>query len=236
MSARLRFFLLFLGAVALVSLGASCETVDRRHQVIISVPEQRMALLQDGAPLATYPVSTSKFGLGDLPNTCWTPLGRLEIAKKIGGRAPSGAAFKNRRPTGENIPQDTPGHDIHVSRVLRTQSDRATPARGRPGRLQLHPADHLLWPGPAGHPGRDGSAARAWHRRAELARGGVVRRHLGRRRPDSARGGRAVHLLARHDPAQRWPPPHPGGPRARLSPSPPDFKNTGTTRDSERYA
>ena len=43
-----------------------------------------MALLKDGAPLATYPVSTSKFGLGDRPGTSWTPLGKLEIAKKIG--------------------------------------------------------------------------------------------------------------------------------------------------------
>ena len=77
-----------------------------------------MALLKDGAPLATYPISTSKFGLGDVPGTSWTPLGKLEIAKKIGGGAPSGAAFKNRRPTGEIVPPDAPGRDIIVSRIL----------------------------------------------------------------------------------------------------------------------
>ncbi|MEO7724536.1 MAG: L,D-transpeptidase, partial [Chthoniobacterales bacterium] len=80
-------------ALLLLFLVSSCATVDRRHQVIVSIPEQRMALLKDGAPLATYPVSTSKFGLGDLPGTSWTPLGKLEIAKKIGAGAPSGAAF-----------------------------------------------------------------------------------------------------------------------------------------------
>ena len=63
---RLRSCARFLGAAALVSLGSSCTSVDRRHQVIISIPEQRMALLEDGAPLATYPISTSKFGLGDI--------------------------------------------------------------------------------------------------------------------------------------------------------------------------
>ena len=96
----------------------SCATVDRRHQVIISIPEQRMAVIEDGAPLKTYPVSTSKFGLGDLPGTSWTPLGRLEIAQKIGGGAPSGAVFKDRRRTGDTVLPDTPGRDPIVSRIL----------------------------------------------------------------------------------------------------------------------
>ena len=58
-----------LAAAALALLGTSCASPDLRHQVIISIPEQRMALLNDGAPLATYPVSTSNFRLGDLPGT-----------------------------------------------------------------------------------------------------------------------------------------------------------------------
>ena len=77
-----------------------------------------MALLEDGAPLATYPVSTSKFGLGDLPGTSWTPLGKLAIAKKIGGGAPSGTVFKDRRRTGEIVLPDAPGRDPIVTRIL----------------------------------------------------------------------------------------------------------------------
>ena len=77
-----------------------------------------MALLEDGAPLATYPVSTSKFGLGDLPGTSWTPLGYLEIAKKIGAGAPSGAVFKDRRRTGEIVLPDALGRDPIVTRIL----------------------------------------------------------------------------------------------------------------------
>jgi lipoprotein-anchoring transpeptidase ErfK/SrfK len=115
---RLRSCACFLGAVALVSSGASCTSVDRRHQVIISIPEQRMALLEDGAPLATYPVSTSKFGLGDSPGSSGTPLGALEVAQKIGGGAPSGAVFKDRRQTGEIVPPDAPGRDPIVTRIL----------------------------------------------------------------------------------------------------------------------
>ncbi len=105
-----------LGALGLLIV--SCAAPDRRHQVIISVPEQRMALLEDGAPLATYPVSTSKFGLGDFPGSRATPLGNLEIAQKIGGNAPSGAVFKDRRRTGEIVPVDAAGRDPIVTRIL----------------------------------------------------------------------------------------------------------------------
>ena len=106
--------------------------------MIVSIPEQRMALLEDGAPLATYPVSTSKFGLGDLPGTSWTPLGKLEIAKKIGDGAPSGAAFKDRRRTGEIIPPDAPGRDIIVTRILWLKGEEAQNARAYSRYIYIH--------------------------------------------------------------------------------------------------
>ncbi|HEX4666781.1 MAG TPA: L,D-transpeptidase [Chthoniobacterales bacterium] len=131
-------FLLRFSALALASLGASCTTVDNRHQVIVSVPDQRMAVLEDGAPLATYPVSTSKFGLGDYPGTSWTPLGKLEIAKKIGDGAPSGTAFKDRRPTGEIVPPDAPGRDIIVTRILWLKGEEAQNARAYSRCIYIH--------------------------------------------------------------------------------------------------
>src|SRR5437016_9103328 len=106
------------GLTILASLGASCVAPDTRHQVIISIPEQRMALLEDGAPITTYPVSTSKFGTGDFPGSSGTPLGQLEITKKIGAGAPSGAVFKDRHATGEIVPPDAPGRDPIVTRIL----------------------------------------------------------------------------------------------------------------------
>ena len=77
-----------------------------------------MAVLDRGVAIATYPVSTSKFGVGDLPGTGWTPLGHLEIARKIGDAAPSGTVFKDRRRTGEIVPPDSPGRDPIVTRIL----------------------------------------------------------------------------------------------------------------------
>ena len=105
-------------ALATTILLASCVAPDTRHRVVISVPEQRMAVLDNGAVIATYQVSTSKFTIGDAPGSNGTPLGELEIAEKIGGSAPSGAVFKNRRRTGEVIQPDAPGRDPIVSRIL----------------------------------------------------------------------------------------------------------------------
>ena len=107
-----------LTALPLALLLASCATRDREHKVVISVPEQTMIVLKQGSPIAEYPVSTSKFGLGDRPGSCATPLGRLEVARKIGDGQRSGAVFKSRRPTGEVLHPDAPGRDPIVSRIL----------------------------------------------------------------------------------------------------------------------
>ena len=81
---------------------SSCVAPDTRHRIVVSIPEQRLALLDNGALVATYPISTSKFAIGDAPGSRGTPLGELEIAKKIGDGAVSGTVFKDRRPTGRS--------------------------------------------------------------------------------------------------------------------------------------
>jgi len=108
-----------LGLIAgLVFLLAGCAQPDNLHRIVISIPEQRMVLLEQGRPIAVYQVSTSKFCLGDRPGSRGTPLGELEIARKIGGGAPAGAVFKSQRPTGEILRPDAPGRDPIVSRIL----------------------------------------------------------------------------------------------------------------------
>ena len=104
--------LFFLAAVAI--LVSSCVAPDTRHRIVVSIPEQKLALLDNGALIATYPISTSRFAIGDAPGSRGTPLGELEIAKKIGDSAPSGMVFKDRRATGE----------ILVPRCAGPRSDR----------------------------------------------------------------------------------------------------------------
>lgn len=113
--ARLR---LGVGGVLLLVLLASCVTKDRQHRVVVSVADQAMDVYYRQHRLARYQVSTSRFCLGDAPGSCGTPLGRLEVAKKIGAGAPLGMVFKDRKPTGEILKPDTPGRDPIVSRIL----------------------------------------------------------------------------------------------------------------------
>jgi hypothetical protein len=107
--------LLLVAAAAL--LLNSCAR-DRDHVMRVSVADQKMLLLKRGLPIATYDVSTSKFGLGDRPGSNATPLGTHEVAKKIGARAPVGMKFKNRKPTGEVVAVNAPGRDPIVTRIL----------------------------------------------------------------------------------------------------------------------
>jgi lipoprotein-anchoring transpeptidase ErfK/SrfK len=86
--------------------------------VVVSVPDQTLALIDDGVVVARYPVSTSKFGLGDRSGTYATPLGAMAVASKIGANAPLGAVFKNRRMTGEVLAPNAPGRDPIVTRIL----------------------------------------------------------------------------------------------------------------------
>jgi L,D-transpeptidase catalytic domain len=86
--------------------------------MIVSVRDQKMLLVRDGTPVKSYKISTSKFGIGDRPGSNCTPLGRLQIAKKIGDGAPMGSVFKGRRLTGEVIRPDAPGRDPIVTRIL----------------------------------------------------------------------------------------------------------------------
>lgn len=90
--------------------------VDSR--VIISVRDQKLMLLQHGTRIATYPISTSKFGLGDSLGRMTTPLGSLQVAQKIGDQAPVGAVFHNRRFTGEVLRPNAPGRDPIVTRII----------------------------------------------------------------------------------------------------------------------
>jgi len=91
---------------------------DTRNKIIVSVRDQRMLLVHDDKPVKTYKVSTSKYGVGDFPGSYRTPLGRMEVAKKIGSHAPKGAVFKHRRRTGEVLKPNSPGRDPIVTRII----------------------------------------------------------------------------------------------------------------------
>lgn len=113
---NLRFLLLSSCFLAIVS--GIFQTVAAAPAVVVSVPDQKLVVIDNGVAVAQFAVSTSKFGLGDKPGSYATPLGVLEIAAKIGGNAPLGAVFKQRRMTGEILQPNAIGRDPIVTRIL----------------------------------------------------------------------------------------------------------------------
>src|SRR5687768_12596233 len=100
-------------ATALSTLDANGAT-----SVIVSVPDQKLAVVEDGRKVATFKVSTSRFGLGDRHGSYATPLGKLQIADKIGAGRPLGTVFKDRNATREILKPNSPGRDPIVTRIL----------------------------------------------------------------------------------------------------------------------
>ena len=108
-------------AVALISCALPVRALtlpDFSTHIVISVHDQKLMLVEHGIGIATYSVSTSKYGLGDNWGSLATPLGLLQVAQKIGDHAPMGAVFHNRRWTGEILQPNTPGRDPVMTRII----------------------------------------------------------------------------------------------------------------------
>jgi lipoprotein-anchoring transpeptidase ErfK/SrfK len=115
------FLLRLTLAVALLGTLQSrlhAAAIDLSLEVVVSVAEQRLALVEDGVIIKKFRISTSKFGLGDGLNSYKTPLGRLRVCMKLGDDLPVGAVFKRRHFSGEVIPKNARGRDPIVTRIL----------------------------------------------------------------------------------------------------------------------
>lgn len=79
----------------------------KKRYIRISIEQQALELF-DSKPtknkpsrlLASYKISSSRFGLGTKPGSYCTPTGHFIIAKKIGKNAPERMVFKARKATG----------------------------------------------------------------------------------------------------------------------------------------
>jgi lipoprotein-anchoring transpeptidase ErfK/SrfK len=105
-----------LGFALLGTFPSGASTIST--EVIVSVPDQVLALVDRGRLIARYPVSTSKFGIGDSAGSYRTPLGTLFVSAKFRDNLPPGAVIKNRVPTGELVTTNAPGRDAIVARVI----------------------------------------------------------------------------------------------------------------------
>ena len=136
----------FALSLFLALLLGSCAAPDTQHHIVISTRDQKLAILDRGTLMATYPISTSKFGLGDSLRSSRTPLGQMEVAKKIGDNAPLGAVFKDRVRTGEIVAPNSPGRDPIVTRILWLRGREAQNANAFGRYIYIHgtPEERLI--------------------------------------------------------------------------------------------
>lgn len=92
-------------------------------RIEISIPQQRLNLLDDGGVIiASYSISTAARGAGCIKNSECTPIGRHIIRAKIGGTDKINAVFVGRRATGEICTPDLmathPNRDWILTRIL----------------------------------------------------------------------------------------------------------------------
>jgi hypothetical protein len=107
-------------------------------ELLISVPDQSLAVLRDGEVLGKFKVSTSKFGLGDDRGSYKTPLGDFRVCDKVGGGLPLGSVLSGRHATGEVLAPNAKGRDPIVTRILWLDGQEACNQHARSRGIYIH--------------------------------------------------------------------------------------------------
>ena len=88
-----------------------------RTTIDISIRDQVLKVARDGEILRSYPISSSRFGIGTEEGSFKTPTGRFQITQKIGGGMPSGTIFRSRVALGPEDPLPST-EDLVMSRIM----------------------------------------------------------------------------------------------------------------------
>jgi len=107
----------------------------------VSVRDQRLDLLAGDKVLSSYPISTSRFGLGSEMGSRKTPVGRFRIGGKIGEGAPVGTVFRGRVPLRAEDPLP-PGDDLILTRILWLDGLEEHNANTRERYIYIHGTNH----------------------------------------------------------------------------------------------
>lgn len=96
------------------------------YSIKVNISQQLLTLHDnDNTVVAQYPVSTSKYGIGNTSGSYKTPLGQHQICEKIGGGLEQDQVFIGREPKGRLVDLKSQGielpEDIITARILRLQ-------------------------------------------------------------------------------------------------------------------
>jgi hypothetical protein len=97
-------------------------SINSEKYILVIPSKQMLFLISKGAAIFSYPVSTSKFGLGNVNDSFKTPPGLHYIADKIGEDMPKMTIFKGRKTLENNLtladldlPENTDMRDKHFA-------------------------------------------------------------------------------------------------------------------------
>ena len=110
-------------------------------KIDISIRAQRLTVRRGEETLRSYPVSTSRFGVGVEHGSLKTPLGRFRVAEKIGHGLPSGTIFQSRVPLAPGDPLP-PTEDLVMSRILWLDGLEDDNANTRERFIYIHGTKH----------------------------------------------------------------------------------------------
>lgn len=110
-------------------------------RIEISIRGQTLKVKRQGKTLRSFPVSSSRFGLGSEEGSNKTPLGKFQVVQKIGHDLPSGTIFRSRVPLkpGDPLPET---EDWITSRILWLEGLEEHNANTRDRYIYIHGTKH----------------------------------------------------------------------------------------------
>ena len=112
-----------------------------RPEIEISIRDQSLTVRRGDQTLRSYPISSSRFGIGTEHGSRKTPLGRFRVAEKIGHDMPQGTIFRSRVPLApdEELPQT---EDLITSRILWLEGVEPENANTKERFIYIHGTKH----------------------------------------------------------------------------------------------
>ena len=93
-----------------------------KSEIVVKIREQKLHHFVNGQHVKSYSISTAARGIGNQKGSYRTPLGRHQIAQKIGDGSPRGTIFRGRQSKGDIAKVYTHQvdfeHDLILSRIL----------------------------------------------------------------------------------------------------------------------
>jgi L,D-transpeptidase YbiS len=124
-----------------LNLSTVVSVKSAQTEIEISIRNQQLDLIREGEILRSFPISSSRFGLGSEEGSNKTPLGRFKVSEKIGHDLPHGTIFRSRVPLqpGDPLPET---EDWITSRILWLEGEEEHNANTRDRFIYIHGTKH----------------------------------------------------------------------------------------------